>query len=63
MDVRALLAFMPRRRNAPTKEAVREALDWVHQSLAKADETKADAKKLKVILKTDLAILCRRQKC
>ncbi len=43
--------------------AVREALDWVHQSLAKADETKADAKKLKVILKTDLAILCRRQKC
>ncbi len=43
--------------------AVREALGWVHKSLAKADETKADAKKLKAILKTDLAVICRRQKC
>src|SRR5450631_839 len=33
--------------------AVREALDWLHKSLAKTDETKADAKKLKKILKTD----------
>jgi len=43
--------------------AVREALDWVHKSLAKTDETKADAKKLKKILQTDLAVICRRQKC
>ncbi len=43
--------------------AVREALDWVHKSLAKTEEAVADAKKLKVILKTDLAEICRRQKC
>ena len=43
--------------------AVREALDWVHKSLARTDETKADAKKLKKILQTDLAVICRRQKC
>ena len=43
--------------------AVREALDWVHKSLARTDETKADVKKLKKILKTDLAEICRRQKC
>lgn len=43
--------------------AVREALDWVHKSLAKTDEAAADNKKLKVILKTDLAVICRRQKC
>jgi len=43
--------------------AVREALDWVHKSLAKTDEAAADAKKLKQILKTDLAVICRRQKC
>ncbi len=43
--------------------AVREALDWVHKSLAKTDETKADANKLKKILNTDLAVICRRQKC
>ncbi|HEX5398891.1 MAG TPA: metalloregulator ArsR/SmtB family transcription factor [Verrucomicrobiae bacterium] len=42
---------------------VREALDWVHKSLAKTEEATADAKKLKVILKTDLAVICRRQKC
>ena len=42
--------------------AVREALDWVHKSLARADETKTDARKLKKILKTDLAVICRRQK-
>ena len=42
---------------------VREALDWVHKSLAKTDEAAADAKKLKVILKTDLAVICHRQKC
>lgn len=43
--------------------AVREALDWVHKSLAKTGEAAADAKKLKRILKTDLAVICRRQKC
>jgi ArsR family transcriptional regulator len=43
--------------------AVREALDWVHKSLAKTDETAADAKKLQKILKTDLVEICRRQKC
>ena len=43
--------------------AAREALDWVHKSLAKTDEAAADAKKLKRILKTDLAVICRRQKC
>ena len=42
---------------------VREALDWVHKSLSKTDEATADLKKLKVILKTDLAVICRRQKC
>ncbi len=42
---------------------VREALDWVHKSLAKSDEVATDAKKLKQILKTDLAVICRRQKC
>jgi DNA-binding transcriptional ArsR family regulator len=43
--------------------AVREALDWVHKSVAKTTEATADARKLKQILKTDLAIICRRQKC
>ncbi len=43
--------------------AVREALDWVHKSLANTDETAADAKKAKKILKPDLATICRRQKC
>ena len=43
--------------------AVREALDWVHKSLAKTDESADDAKKLKRILQTDLAVICRRQKC
>ena len=50
----------------PDKSApvvVREALDWVHKSLAKTDEAAADTKKLKRILKTDLAEICRRQKC
>src|SRR5450631_4001464 len=43
--------------------AGREALDWVHKSLAKTDVKKSDMKKLKKILKTDLAVICRRQKC
>ena len=40
---------------------VREALDWVKKSLTKTDEAVADAKKLKRVLKTDLAEICRRQ--
>jgi DNA-binding transcriptional ArsR family regulator len=43
--------------------AIREALDWVQQSLAKTQETRTDAKKLKRILKIDPAEICRRQKC
>jgi len=43
--------------------AVREALEWVHKSLGQTDEVANDAKKLKQILKTDLAVICRRQKC
>src|SRR5690348_522442 len=42
---------------------IREALDWVHKSLAKTEEAAADTKKLKRILQTDLAVICRRQKC
>src|ERR1039457_4637608 len=47
----------------PVPAAVREALDWVHKSLAKTDEALADAKRLKRIMKVDLAEICRRQKC
>ncbi len=47
----------------PAFVAVREAVDWVHKSLAEAKETQTDSKKLKQILKTDLAVICRRQKC
>ena len=43
--------------------AVREALDWVNKSLVKTDEAAADAKQLKRVLKTDLAVICRRQNC
>jgi DNA-binding transcriptional ArsR family regulator len=47
----------------PAPAVVRKALDWVHQSLAKTPETRSDAEKLKNILKTDPAEICRRQKC
>jgi len=40
---------------------VREALGWVHKSLAKTDEAASDAKILTRILKTDPAELCRRR--
>lgn len=40
---------------------VREALDWVRKTLAQTDESRADAKRLKQILKTDPAEICRRQ--
>src|ERR1035438_4744876 len=42
--------------------AVREALDWVRKSLAKTEEAKTDANRLKRILKIDPAEICRRQK-
>ena len=42
---------------------VRDALGWVHKSLSKTDEALADGKKLKKILATDLAEICRRQRC
>jgi ArsR family transcriptional regulator len=41
--------------------AVRKALDWVHQSLAKTTEVKADAQRLGKILQMDLKTICRRQ--
>jgi len=50
---------LPEEKSAPV--TVREALAWVHKSLAQTDETKADAEKLKKILKADPAELCRRQ--
>lgn len=43
--------------------AVREALKWVFKSIARTAEAAADAKKLNQILKTDLAVICRRQRC
>ena len=46
-----------------TPIAVREALEWVHKSLARTNEAATDAKKLKRILKTNLAVICRRQNC
>ena len=48
-------------RSAPG--VVREALEWVRKSVAKSDEGISDTKKLKAILKTDLAEICRRQRC
>ena len=47
----------------PPTVTIREALTWVHKSLARTDTAAADAQKLKKILRTDLAIICRRQKC
>jgi ArsR family transcriptional regulator len=41
--------------------AVRKALDWVHKSLAKTTEAKADAQRLGKILQMDLKTICRRQ--
>ena len=43
--------------------AAREALGWVHKSLAKTGEAAADARKLAQIMKTDPAVICRRQRC
>ena len=46
-------------RTAPV--AVREALDWVHKSLAKTDVAAADQKRLRQILRRELADICRRR--
>ncbi|HEX9046980.1 MAG TPA: metalloregulator ArsR/SmtB family transcription factor [Verrucomicrobiae bacterium] len=43
--------------------AVCQALNWVQNSLAKSEAAMADARKLKAILQTDPAVLCRRQRC
>lgn len=40
---------------------VREALDWVSHSLQGGKESKKDIRKLKIILKTNPEVLCRRQ--
>lgn len=46
-------------RTAPV--AVREAIDWVEQSLANDPQAVADAKQLKLILKENPTELCKRQ--
>ena len=48
----------------PDKSApvtVREALDWVHKSLARTEQVTADGKRLAKVLKMDLAEICRRR--
>ena len=45
----------------PVPAAVREALDWVHQSLAGTTEAKADTQRLGKILRMNLKEICRRQ--
>ena len=50
----------------PDKSAplpVRDAIEWVQKSVSKTEEALADARKLKEILATDLAGICRRQRC
>ena len=46
-------------RHAPV--VVREALDWVHKSLAQTDEAAADRQRLRKVLKMPLAEICRRR--
>lgn len=40
---------------------VREALGWISRSLKSSEESGKDMRKLKIILKTDPEILCKRQ--
>lgn len=47
--------------DASAPVAVREALDWVHKSLARTDEAAADAKRLVKIRQMDLMEICRRR--
>jgi ArsR family transcriptional regulator len=46
-------------RSAPMP--VREALAWVTKFLGQTSEAATDARKLDRVLKTDLAVICRRQ--
>jgi ArsR family transcriptional regulator len=39
---------------------VREAIDWVHKSLGRTAEAADDTKRLRRVLKMDLATVCRR---
>ncbi len=41
--------------------AIREAIDWVHKSLAGSPEAETDRKKLKQILKLNPTLICQRQ--
>jgi ArsR family transcriptional regulator len=48
----------------PGKEAsvaIREAIDWIHKSLADTPEAETDRKKLKQILKLNPTLICQRQ--
>jgi len=48
----------------PDKKApvvVREAIDWIHKSLAKSPEAASDAKGLKKILNLNPSALCQKQ--
>jgi ArsR family transcriptional regulator len=47
----------------PAPMVVREALDWVHQSLGQTDKARADIQRLNRILKMDVKEICRRQCC
>lgn len=43
--------------------SVREAIDWVQKSVSRTQEATADSRKLREILATDLAEICKRQRC
>jgi ArsR family transcriptional regulator len=45
----------------PVPAEIRQALNWVHQSLARTAEAKTDAQRLNAILKMNLKVICRRQ--
>jgi len=49
--------------NKSAPVVVREAIDWVHKSLRQTDQAARDSRKLKDILATDPAEICRRQRC
>ena len=42
--------------------AVREALDWVDKALSDQTQVREDGKRLRKVLKQDLAELCKRQR-
>lgn len=51
-----------RRAGQSAPREIREALRWVDQGLAKSEAAAADRKTLQQILKTDITVICRRQK-